>query len=102
MKRLSALLRGITANHYGNFYCLSCFHWYSTERKAQKHEKVCNDHDYCYVEMPDEDDKILKSNHGEKSMKAPFTIYADLECFLVKISTCQNNPEKSYTEKNYA
>ena len=52
--------------------------------------------------MPDEDDKILKSNHGEKSMKAPFTIYAGLECFLLKISTCQNNPEKSYTEKNYA
>ena len=26
-------------------------------------------------------------------------IYADLECLLLKINTCQNNPEKSYTEK---
>ena len=30
-------------------------------------------------------------------------IYADLECLLKKMQSCQNNPEKSYTEqKNYA
>ena len=32
--------------------------------------------------MAEEDNKILTSNHGEKSMKAPFTIYADLETLL--------------------
>ena len=94
-----ALLRGITSNHNGDFYCLNCFHLYSTENKLKKHEKVCNDHDYCYVEMPNEDNKILKYNHGEKSLKAPFMIYADLECLLEKMHSCQNNPEKSYTEK---
>ena len=26
-------------------------------------------------------------------------IYADLECLLKKMYSCQNNPEKSYTEK---
>ena len=26
-------------------------------------------------------------------------IYADLKCLLEKIHSCQNNPEKSYTEK---
>ena len=54
---------------------------------------------YCYVEMPNEDKKILKHNHGDKSMKAPFTIYSDLECLLEKMHSCQNNPEKSSTEK---
>ena len=49
--------------------------------------------------MPTEDNKILKYNHGEKSLKAPFTIYADLECLLPKMHSCQNNPEKSYTER---
>ena len=29
----------------------------------------------------------------------PFTIYADLECLLEKMSTCQNNPNKSSTTK---
>ena len=31
-----------------------------------KHEKVCNDHDYYYVEMPNEENKILKYYYGEK------------------------------------
>ena len=26
-------------------------------------------------------------------------IYAELECLLEKMHSCQNNPEKSYTEK---
>ena len=49
--------------------------------------------------MPNEDNKILKYNHGEKSLKAPFMIYADLKCLLEKMHSCQNNPEKSYAEK---
>ena len=51
------------------------------------------------MKMPDEDKKILKYNPGEQSLKFPFIIYGDLECLLKKINTCQNNPEKSYTEK---
>ena len=47
--------------------------------------------------MPNEDSKIIKYNQGEKSIKSPFIIYADLECFLEKISTCYNNPEESST-----
>ena len=61
---------------------------------------MCNDHDYCHVEMPNEDNKLLKYNHEEKSMKAPFIIYADLECLLKKMHSCQNNFQKSYTKKN--
>ena len=47
--------------------------------------------------MPNEDNKIIKYNQGEKSIKSPFIIYADLECLLEKISTCYNNPEESST-----
>ena len=49
--------------------------------------------------MPEEDNKILKYNHGEKYMRAPFVIYADLECLLEKMSICHNDPEKSSTTK---
>ena len=37
--------------------------------------------------MPKEDGKILKYNHGEKSMKVPFINYAYLETLLEKMST---------------
>ena len=99
IKNISGLSRGITSNHNGDFYCLNCFHSYTTKRKLKKHERICKDHDFCDPKMPDENNKILKYNHGEQSLKVPFIIYADLECLLQKINTCQNNPEKSYTEK---
>ena len=84
VKSLSALLKGISLNHVGDFCCLNCFHSCSAKNKLKKHERVCNDHDFCYVEMPNEDNKILKYNHGKKSLKVPAVIYADcyLSCYL--------------------
>ena len=84
VKKLSALLKGKTSKHDGDFYCLNCLHSYRTENKLKKHYNVCQNHDYCYVEMPKEDNKILKYNHGEKSTKVPFIIYADMESLLEK------------------
>ena len=49
--------------------------------------------------MPNEDNKILKYIHGEKSIKDPFIIYADLESLLEKMSTCHNNPKNSSAAK---
>ena len=97
VKSLSALLNGITSNHNGDFYCLNCFRAYTTKNKLEAHKKICENHDYCHVEMPNEDNKIIKYNQREKSIKFPFIIYADLECLLEKISTCYNNPEESST-----
>ena len=54
------------------------------KKKLKKDKEVCENHDYCYVEMPEEDNKILKYNQGEKTMKVPFIIYADLESLLEK------------------
>ena len=48
--------------------------------------------------MPKEHEKI-EYLPGEKSLKASFIVYADLECLLEKISSCQGNPEYFYTEK---
>ena len=99
VKKLSALFRGITSKHHGDSYCINCFHSYNTEEKLKKHQKLCEHHDYCYLEMPEEGNKILKYNHGEKSMKVPFIIYADLESLLEKTRTCHNDPKKSSTTK---
>ena len=76
---MPALFRGITSNNNEDFYCLNCFCSYRTENKLKKNKKVCENNDYCYIEMLEEDNKILKYNHGKKSMKVPFTIHADLQ-----------------------
>ena len=99
---MSPLQLWYLTNHNGNFCCLNCFHSYSTDSKLIKHYKVCKNHGCYYVEMRNEDNKILKYNHGEGFMKSPVIMYSDLECLLEKRSACQNNPEKSYTEKIWA
>ena len=76
VKNTSGLLRGITSNHDRDFSCLNCFHLYTTRKKLKKHERICRDHDFCHVKMPDENNKILKYNPGEKLLKHPFTIYS--------------------------
>ena len=47
--------------------------------------------------MPTKDNNIIKYNQGEKSIKLPFIIYADLECLLETMDTCYNNPKESST-----
>ena len=41
VKRLSGLLRGVTSNNNGDFYCLNCFCSYRTKSKLELHKKVC-------------------------------------------------------------
>ena len=84
-QNLSGLLRGITSNHKEDFYCLNCFHFYSTKNKLEAHKKICESHDYCHIEIPTKNNNTIKYTHGEKSMKLPFVIYADLECLLENI-----------------
>ena len=80
LKRLSTIPRRMTSKNDGDFYCLNCLHLYRTEK-------------------PNDNNKILKCNHGEKSMKGPYIIYADLESLLEKMSTCHNSSEKSSKNK---
>ena len=97
VKNLSGLLRGITSSHQEDFYCLNCVRLYRTRNKLEVHKKICENHDYCNVEMPTKDNNIIKCHQGKKSIKLLFVVYADLECLLKKMSTRQNNPNESST-----
>ena len=98
VRSLSRLFKGITSNNVGDFYCLNCLHSFRTDN-ALENERLCNNYDYCSVEMPTKFNKTLKYNYGEESLRRPFVIYADLECLLLKQQSCQNNPNKSYTDR---
>ena len=87
------------SKQHNNFYCLDCLHSFVTENTRELHKKVCEKKDFCNVIMPSEDAKILVFNQYQKSDKAPFIIYADLECLIEKIDGCKNNLENSYTTK---
>ena len=73
MMALSCSQKTICIND--DFYCLNCFHSFATKNKLQLHKRVCENKDFCNIIMP----SILEFNQYQKSDKAPFIIYADLE-----------------------
>ena len=79
---LSALFQGNSSNYEGYFHCLNCFNSYTAKNKLKEHEEKCNNHDSCHTEIPKWVEKIRKYYPGEKSSKAPFAIFLDLECLL--------------------
>ena len=46
VKKLSALLGGITSQNNGNFYCLNCLDSYRTKNKLESHKIVCENKDF--------------------------------------------------------
>ena len=58
-KSLSRLFKGITSNHKGDFYCLNCLHSFRSYNILKKYEKLCENNDYCYIEMPTEKNNTL-------------------------------------------
>ena len=89
VKKLSAL----------RWFLLSGFPSFLEQKANLNRVKKCKNKDFCNVIMPSEDTKILKHNWYQKSDKAPFIIYADLEYVIEKIDGCKNNSENSSTTK---
>ena len=81
-KKLSALLKGIIAKQKGDFYCLNCLHSFTTKSNREFYKRVCQNKGFCNIIMPSEDTKILEFNQYQKSVKSPFSIYADLGCLI--------------------
>ena len=60
VRSLSRLFKRITANHRGDFYCLNCLYSFRTGNALKRHERLCDNNDFCHVEMPTENNKTLK------------------------------------------
>ena len=56
-------------------------------------KKVWENKDFCTIVMLSEGTKTSKFLQYQKSDKATFIIYADLECLIERIDGCKNNPE---------
>lgn len=83
IKDLSRLLSSQLSNHNGRVYvCDRCLHYFKTEAKHEKHYEECIRSNDCKIKLPTENATIQFKNHKNK-VRAPFIVYADLECLLV-------------------
>ena len=87
------------SKRHGNFYSLNCLYSFATENKRDSHKKLCENKEFYNIVIPPEDTKVSKFSQYKKSDKAPFIIYADLECLIEKNDGCKTNPESSFTTK---
>ena len=49
VKKLSAVLTGITSKNNGDFYCLNCLHSFRTKNKLESHKRACENKDFYNV-----------------------------------------------------
>ena len=80
------------------YICKKCLTHYTKEELLEKHITYCGNNETVSVKMPTKENSILKFKNHFKKFPLPFVIYADFECFTTPISSCQPNPDKSFTQ----
>ena len=59
----------IASNFTSDFYWLNSLQFFRIKTKLELHEKVCENKDFCNVNMPYEDTKILKLHQYQNLIK---------------------------------
>ena len=101
VKRLSALLFDQSKNSNSKHFCERCLHGYTTKALLERHKPECKGllKSPTRTEMPKEGENKMRFQNYHKQMKVPYVIYADFECLVKKIATCEPNNNKSFTVK---
>ena len=99
IKDFNKFMYNQTKHKESKHFCMHCLQCFSSERVLNNHKDNCIQvNGIQAVKMPDKDNNILKFNNFHKQQPVPFVIYADFEAITEKISGCQPNNNKSYTE----
>ena len=99
IKDFNRMMYHKTKHQHRKHFRMHCLQYFSTEKILAKHK--CN---YMVINgeqairMPKEVSMVQFKNH-HKQMPVPFVIYADFETITEKVSGCQLDDAKSYTDK---
>ena len=101
VKRLSALLYDQSRHNESKHFCERCLHGYSRRELLERHKPECKGllKSLTRTEMPKEGENEMAFQNFHKQMKAPYVVYADFECIVKKIHTCEPDNKKSFTVK---
>ena len=88
-----------TKHEHKKHFCMYCLQCFSSEIILNNHKNNCIElNGKQAINMPDKNNSTLKFNNFHKQQPVPFVIYADFEAITEKISGCQPNNDKSFTE----
>ena len=69
VKNMATSLRWIKPKHDNDHYCINCLYLFRTEIKLKPHENLSKNLDYCYIEVLENNNNILKHSHGKNMWK---------------------------------
>jgi len=98
---MSALLHSQIDNHqHKKFVCNRCLNSFNTQAMLDKHKEYCKEHDAVTLKLPTKGTKLEFLNFHH-SMRVPFVIYADFECFTEKIYGGEQSSATSRGQKSF-
>ena len=99
VKSISRLLASQTTKHNGKqHFCLRCLNPFWCKEALSKHQEYCGEYEAVKIEMPQKG-TMLEFKNYHRSEKVPFIVYADFECFIKPILSCDPDDKKSYTKQ---
>ena len=87
----------ISKHKSSRFFCDRCINHFPNKPALEKHLEYCSNNKAVRIEFPKHKDKdgeeldspvFLNFKNFNQSMRLPFVIYADFECYTEKLSTC--------------
>ena len=101
VKRLTALLYDQNRHNESKHFCERCLHGYQKRELLERHKLECKGllKSPTRTEMPKQGENKMAFKNFYKQMKAPYAVYADFECVLRKINTCEPDNKQSFTIK---
>ena len=64
----------------------------------RKHKEYCDEYEGVKIELPKKG-TMLEFKNYHRSGKVPFIVYADFECYIKPMQSCEPNPESNYTKQ---
>ena len=80
------------------YFCLNCLNPFPSEKSLNKHKEYCNEHKDVKIKLSEEGTMLKFKNHDRRE-KVPFIVFADFECNIKPIQSCETNPQSSYTKQ---
>ena len=99
IKDFDKMMYNKTKHQHRKHFCMFCLQCFSTDEILAKHKSNCMIiNGEQTITMPEEGSTVQFQNY-HKQTPAPFVIYADFEAITEKVSGCQPDGVKSYTDK---
>lgn len=100
IKDFDRMMFNISKSHHRKYFCTYCLQHFTTKEGLNQYKENCLIINGCQaIKMPNKGKNIVEFKNYHKQMLVPSVIYVEFEAITEKVSSCQPDSNKSYTDK---